>query len=181
MAMSIKKGAPPHARHSVGPFWWRDVISLSDNYFMIASCKVQRGTQFNFGKIFGIWVSCTGDFHNFTHMPKMSRFQPKPFCPTHPSEISGCPCQHRPPHNGLNFKAFSIVQIEPLQNDRWTYICGSSDFTSKKANTNLSGFKPASPLFKWMRKFNVKNKHKLFFGCCSGTYQTQEIYSEGKI
>jgi hypothetical protein len=29
----------PHVCNPVGSFWWRDVMSLSDNYLMIASCK----------------------------------------------------------------------------------------------------------------------------------------------
>jgi hypothetical protein len=36
-------GTPPHERRNVGSFWWRDVISLAENYFMMASCIAQKG------------------------------------------------------------------------------------------------------------------------------------------
>lgn len=33
----------PHVCNPVGSFWWRDVMTLSDNFFTIASCKVNSG------------------------------------------------------------------------------------------------------------------------------------------
>lgn len=41
-------GTPPHARKGVGSFWWPEVMSLSDNYFMIASSHVQKGITMSF-------------------------------------------------------------------------------------------------------------------------------------
>jgi hypothetical protein len=29
-----RNGSPPHERSGVGSFWWRDIMSLSTNYFM---------------------------------------------------------------------------------------------------------------------------------------------------
>lgn len=37
---------PPHLRKNVvGSFWRRDVISLSQDYFMISTCKLQSGVS----------------------------------------------------------------------------------------------------------------------------------------
>lgn len=41
-------GTPPHERKGVGSFWWRDIMSLSKKYFMIASCQVQKGDSISF-------------------------------------------------------------------------------------------------------------------------------------
>jgi hypothetical protein len=31
---------PPHHTEKVDSFWWRDIMSISDNFFMIAKCIV---------------------------------------------------------------------------------------------------------------------------------------------
>lgn len=43
-----RNGTPPHARRGVGSFWWRDIMSLTDSYFMIASCLAKKGTSISF-------------------------------------------------------------------------------------------------------------------------------------
>jgi hypothetical protein len=45
-----RNGSPPHGRSGVGSFWWRDIMSLFTNYFMIASCLVQKGDTKAFWK-----------------------------------------------------------------------------------------------------------------------------------
>jgi hypothetical protein len=38
---------PPHHRKHVGSFWWRDIMSLSDHFFMMAACKAhERNTLY---------------------------------------------------------------------------------------------------------------------------------------
>jgi hypothetical protein len=32
----------------VGSFWWRDIMSLTDNYFMLASCEANMGDTMHF-------------------------------------------------------------------------------------------------------------------------------------
>jgi hypothetical protein len=34
---------PPHHKRRVGAFWWRDIMSLSDHFFMMASCSSHEG------------------------------------------------------------------------------------------------------------------------------------------
>jgi hypothetical protein len=40
--------SPPHHRKGVGSFWWRDIMFLSDNFFMMASCKAKAGNTIYF-------------------------------------------------------------------------------------------------------------------------------------
>jgi hypothetical protein len=35
--------SPPHHRKKVGSFWWRDIISFSANFFMMASYMAHAG------------------------------------------------------------------------------------------------------------------------------------------
>jgi hypothetical protein len=34
----------PHVKRSVGSFWWMDVMTFSDRYFMIVSCQAAKGS-----------------------------------------------------------------------------------------------------------------------------------------
>lgn len=38
-----RNGAPPHVRRNVGSFWWRDVMSLSQYFFKLATCVASQG------------------------------------------------------------------------------------------------------------------------------------------
>lgn len=38
-----KNGRPPHLRSHVGSFWWNEILKLSTNYMMIATCNIQKG------------------------------------------------------------------------------------------------------------------------------------------
>jgi hypothetical protein len=64
---------------------------------------------------------------------------------------------------------FQQVQVilQDLQHldgmDTWTYIWGSSIFTSKKAYCQLSGSSLVHPVFKWLWKSSCQHNHKVFF------------------
>lgn len=45
----------------------------------------------------------------------------------------------------------------------WYYVWGNANFTCKKVYNSQQDTLPASPLFKWMWKSKVQNKHKFFF------------------
>jgi hypothetical protein len=36
---------PPHHRKKVSSFWWRDIMTLSDHFFMMAACTVNEGSS----------------------------------------------------------------------------------------------------------------------------------------
>lgn len=48
-------------------------------------------------------------------------------------------------------------------NDTWTYIWGSSQFSSSKAYKTLTGHSQAEPIFRWLWKTSCQGKHKIFF------------------
>lgn len=58
-------GTPPHKRKGVGSFWWRDIMFLVDQFFMIVSCQVQRGDSSHFGMISGILVYQNGNSSSY--------------------------------------------------------------------------------------------------------------------
>ena len=47
--------------------------------------------------------------------------------------------------------------------DWWTYIWGTSQFSSQKAYRHLLGHADTHPVFKWLWKSCCQNKHKVFF------------------
>jgi hypothetical protein len=38
----------PHAKRPVGSFWWRDVMTCSDQFLMVATCHAGRGSSICF-------------------------------------------------------------------------------------------------------------------------------------
>lgn len=68
--------------------------------------------------------------------------------------------------------AAQLVQLQQLldgmninnqEHDVWSYIWGSSIFTTKQAYKALSGTMPASPIFKWLWNSCVQGRHRFFF------------------
>lgn len=53
--------------------------------------------------------------------------------------------------------------FDPSADDIWSYIWGTTCFSSKKAYSCLRGTFHASPLFKWLWQSRAQNKHKFFF------------------
>ena len=47
--------------------------------------------------------------------------------------------------------------------DTWTYIWGTSIFSSKRAYRHLSGSSWSHPIFKWIWKSSCQHNHKVFF------------------
>jgi hypothetical protein len=47
--------------------------------------------------------------------------------------------------------------------DKWTFILGSSHFSSSKAYKVLTGHSQVDPIFKWLWKTSCQSKHKVFF------------------
>jgi hypothetical protein len=47
--------------------------------------------------------------------------------------------------------------------DVWTYVWGSSQFSSQRAYKHLSGHIDTPPVFKWLWKSFCHPKHKVFF------------------
>ena len=47
--------------------------------------------------------------------------------------------------------------------DWWTYIWGTSQFSSQKAYRHLLGHADTHPVFRWLWKSCCQNKHKVFF------------------
>jgi hypothetical protein len=61
----------------------------------------------------------------------------------------------------LQLKAdIEALNLQPIKYDEWFYIWGFDCFSSHRAYIHLQSSHPASPLFKWMWKSKVQNKHK---------------------
>lgn len=58
-----RNGAPPQTRKCVGSFWWRDIMMLSQDFFMIASCQANQGDTVMFWNDYGDLVCWNGDSH----------------------------------------------------------------------------------------------------------------------
>jgi len=77
-------------------------------------------------------------------------------------------------HLSLSPKAFAqfqeltdLVQGLQIQNehDNWSYIWGSSIFSSSKTYKHIIGHRYVHPLFHKLWKYSYQNKRKFFSGC----------------
>lgn len=154
---------PPHLRKNVGSFWWRDIISLSQHFFMLATCNIHNGDTVSFWKDLwdpGVLQWRFPQLFSFTKQPNISA---RKFLSSDINENFRLP---------LSMEAFNqLVDLTHLletldtsghHQDVWTFIWGSNTFTSKQAYDVLRGTLPAS-LFKWMWKSRARNHHKFFF------------------
>ena len=75
-------------------------------------------------------------------------------------------------HLPLSIEAYNQMQELQVElsdltldnvNDSWTYIWGSSHFSSSKAYKILTGHSQIDPIFKWLWKTSCQSKHKVFF------------------
>lgn len=55
------------------------------------------------------------------------------------------------------------LNLNPDENDVWTYIWGSPSFFSNKAYQSLRGTHPACPIFKCLWNSRAQHTHKFFF------------------
>jgi hypothetical protein len=55
------------------------------------------------------------------------------------------------------------LQYDPLMADKWTYIWGSENYSSKKGYLQIIGIFDASPIFQWMWKSCVRGYNNFFF------------------
>jgi hypothetical protein len=44
----LLKADPSSSQKQSGSFWWRDIMSISDHFFMVASCSTQEGNTIYF-------------------------------------------------------------------------------------------------------------------------------------
>jgi hypothetical protein len=61
----------------------------------------------------------------------------------------------------LQFEFSTLVLTE--ENDNWTYIWGSTQFSSSRAYKALTGHSQVEPIFKGLGKTSCQGKHKIFF------------------
>jgi hypothetical protein len=90
---------PPHERSGVGSFWWRDILSLSTNFFMIASCLVQKGDTIAFWKDFWDLGVLKWKYLSFFPSPEEKIFQYNNFNFGMPSDPSFCLYPSKPMSN----------------------------------------------------------------------------------
>jgi len=152
-------------------FWWRDILKLLTKFKGIAYVSVQDGSSVLF------WEDQWNNLVSRLEFPELHSFAKNKAITLqkvyHQNEISNL--FHLP----LSVEAYAqlhqivhMIQILNLveDNDSWSYIWGSSLFSSSKAYKALVGKTEAHQAFNWLWKSFCQPKHKVFFvGCYSKT------------
>jgi hypothetical protein len=122
----------PHAMDPCGSFWWKDILKLTPIFRTIASCHVGQGNTVLFWK--DVWMGevaaeycprafsfALGEYvsvQQFLTAPTLATNFSLPVSPEAMDEIR-------------DLQVFSRdVVLDPSNKDRWTYVWGSSDYTS---------------------------------------------------
>lgn len=159
-----KNGKAPHERHSVGSFWWRDIMSLVEHYMMIASCKVNKGdTLCIWSDLWecGVLQWRFPQLHSFSKTRGISVAK---FLSNQLERNFWVPLSTQASSQLIDFQnLITSIQRQNSENDIWSYIWGNPILTSKKSYVQLQGTLPASPLFACLWKSQVQNKTKFFF------------------
>ena len=149
---------------SKGSFWWRDVLKLLDKFKGMARPVIGNGNSCYFWE--DLWSSNVlaamfPELHSFAKNKNLSL---QGFL----SHEDSASLFHLP----LSVQAYqqflellSLLQVVSLQDDSdtWTYIWGTTQYSTKKAYVHLSGYRSVHPAFKWLWDSSCQNKHKVFF------------------
>lgn len=148
----------------VGSFWWRDVMKLNTQYKGIAS--VQPGN----GHTIWFWQDMWNGQLPLHQYPELFSFVRKHNMSLR--TVWEAPHLHELFHLPLSEQAFqqfdlllAILEELDLQagQDLWTYIWGTSTYSTSKAYEKMKGHVQVDPIFKWLWKTNVQPKHQVFF------------------
>ena len=147
-----------------GSFWWRDILKLLDKFKGLASVIPSDGSSCLF------WEDCWNGQPWRLRFPHLHSFAKKPAISLKEVLNSGSPQDlfDLP----LSEEAFS--QLQEIQgelnsyqviegNDVWTFIWGSSIYSTKKCYKHLIGSIGSPPVFKWSWKSSCQHNHKVFF------------------
>jgi len=158
----------PQARSPVGSFWWKEIINLFENYQSLSVCRPGKGDSILFWS--GKWTNqelplkdLFPQLYSFARKQKCSvRF----FIDQEVNRVFTLPLSQQASNQ--------LDEVENLidtfvgdsdQKDSWSYIWGSSKFSSRKAYIRMIGQSEASPLFKWMWASSNLGSTNSFFGC----------------
>lgn len=157
-------GRLPNSSTPKGSFWWRDTLKLIDKFKGLASVIISNGQTCLFWD--DLWNGQVRkqqfpELHSFAKNKRISLS--KAVSTEELVNLFNLP---------LSVEAhsqFQFVQAELLelvfgeQNDSWTYIWGSNQFSSSKAYKTLLGHSNVEHIFKWTWKTSCQGKHKIFF------------------
>jgi len=147
-----------------GSFWWKDTLSLLDTYKGMTSSNVRNGHSSL------LWLVVWDSHFLSEQWPQLFSFVRNQHILVH--QAFHCPSAEELFHLPLFEEAFQQFQELTIllndlslqeETDIWTYIWGSTAFTSSKAYSHRIGSRQVHPVYKWLWKSSCQNKRKVFF------------------
>lgn len=153
---------PSHVKK--GSFWWKDILKLLDKFKGMASVSMADGSSCL------LWDDCWNGQPFKLEFPELFSFAKKPNISLKlAADCNDLSRLFNLPLSEEAFEQFQVVQFtlqaQPWSDDSdsWTYIWGTSFFSSKRAYRQLIGYAQPSPVFRWIWKSSCQPKHKVFF------------------
>jgi hypothetical protein len=128
-----KNGKAPHERHSVGSFWWRDIMSLVEHYMMITSCKVNKGDTLCIWSDLWDCGVLQWRFPQLHCFSKTGGISVAKILSNQLERNFWLPLSTQASSQLIDFQnLITSIQRQNSENDIWSYIWGNPIFTSKK-------------------------------------------------
>lgn len=159
-----RDGKLPSTTTPKGSFWWRDLLKLLDKFKGMASVTISDGISCL------LWDDLWNGQVRKIQFPELYSF----------AKNKGISLSNA--HAtvlvqdlfNLPVSVEAYVQLQDLEvefssivlnnsNDKWSYIWGSSTFSSSKAYKLLTGHTQVDPIFKRIWGTSCQRKHKVFF------------------
>jgi hypothetical protein len=153
---------PNHTKK--GSFWWKDILKLLQKFKGMATVNIQNGESCL------LWDDLWLGRIPRTEFPELYSFTKKPYMSLAEAKISQSLIGTF--HLPLSVEAYEqFLQLQDLilqcnqteEEDTWSYIWGTAEFSSKRAYKKLSGSSQAHPTFRWLWKSSCQHTHKVFF------------------
>jgi hypothetical protein len=145
-------------------FWGRDILKLLTQFKGIAVVCIQDGQTSLLWHDLWNGLMCNKMF------PELLSFAKNQYITV--AEAASSPFLHDLFHLPLSPEAYGqyLILSDTLQNlqlndtfDQWSYLWGSSLFSSSRAYRSLIGHRQVHRVFKWLWKSSCQNKRKFFF------------------
>ena len=153
----------------VGPFWWKSILQLKEQYKAMAICNLGDGRSAQFWtNLWSIKILHHEFPYLFTFVHNTSMTVQQVVHTEYLEDLFHSPLSIQAHQQFLQLedKCHALRQLEYQDcTDTWSYIWCSSVFTSSKSYKVLIVVKQVPPHFAWLWKSSCQPKHKIFSGC----------------
>jgi hypothetical protein len=149
---------------SKGSSWWRSILRLLDQYKGIAQGIAWSGDTILFWK--DLWNGLILQ-HTYPHQFSFAKNDNITLFSVreHDSlqDLFNTPLSEEAYEQYCELDIFLQSSVQTNEADKWTYIWGNGNYSSKKCYNHLIGSQTVQPTIKWLWNSHCQAKRKVFY------------------